>query len=57
MHQQMNHDDIEAAPDGFTYFGSLAEVYDEYNEEQPTQDNKNPQPLVVNDFMIPSRNQ
>jgi hypothetical protein len=29
----MNHDDIEAAPDGFTYFGSLAEVYDDYNEE------------------------
>ena len=53
----MNHDDIEAAPDGFTYFGSLAEVYDEYDEDQPTQDNKNPQPLVVNDFMIPSRNQ
>ena len=56
MHQQISHDEIEAAPDGFTYFGSLAEVYDDY-EDQPTQDNKNPQPIVVNDFMIPSRNQ
>ena len=41
MHQQVSHNDIEAAPDGFTYFGSMAEVYDEDQEDMPTTDNNN----------------
>lgn len=45
------------APDGFTYFGSLAEIIEGEGEDLlPTQDNQT-EAIVVNDFVIPSRNQ
>ena len=52
------------APDGFTYFGSQAEMFEgEMNVDDedlmPTQDHGNQRNdlIVVNDFVIPSRNQ
>ena len=52
--------DIEAAPDGFSYFGSMAEVYDEKSEDiMPSHENTGlggNKATIVNDFVIPSRN-
>ena len=52
--------DIEAAPDGFSYFGSMAEVFDEESEDlMPSHENAGlggSKAMIVNDFVIPSRN-
>ena len=59
MHQVQQTGDLEAAPDGFTYFGSLPEVFDEENDDlMPSHDNPGQNKgIVVNDFVIPSRTQ
>ena len=51
--------------DGFTYFGSMLHVYENMNDGQPQheeqdymeQNNFNSRQIVVNDIVIPSRNQ
>ena len=45
--------------DGFTYFGSTAFVYDSRpNDGQPLMDDStNKKKIIVNDFVIPFRNQ
>lgn len=49
------------APDGYTYFGSLPDVYPDdedqmYNDEDLDAQRENMPSIVVNDFIIPSRN-
>lgn len=51
--------------DGFTYFGSMTHVFENANDGQPqheevgyqNMDTYNGRNIVVNDFVIPSRNQ
>lgn len=49
------------APDGFTFFGSMPDVYEmDQIDQTPTNDQVNDQKMnsiIVNDFVIPSRNQ
>ena len=58
----MVHQPDSGAPDGFTYFGCLPEVVEGDTEDmmpmQESQTNKQQQQYrVVNDFVIPNRNQ
>lgn len=56
---------IDGAPDGFTFFGTLADIqendFEGEDDLRPSHDNdidqKQMNYIVVNDFVIPSRNQ
>jgi hypothetical protein len=60
LHQTCSPGDIEGAPDGFSYFGNFKDVYEEHGEDiMPSHENTGydeSRPLIVNDFVIPSRN-
>lgn len=51
---------LDGAPDGFTFFGTLSDIqendFEGEDDLRPSHD-KGDNLLVVNDFVIPSRNQ
>lgn len=60
-YKQQNDQSLEGPPDGFTFFGTLADIVEnEYDEDEmkPSRDSDEQQQnyIVVNDFVIPSRN-
>jgi len=59
---QLADPNSDGPPDGFTFFGTLADIQENDQEEDDMRpshdtDQKERNLIIVNDFVIPSRNQ